>query len=305
LIIFLFFTKFFVTGQIIPSNCNGPDSIKAKYADDSDRLALFKIYRQNLTYKDSVIIPKIHSDTIMNAMMAVYNASVFPERDTVVSLLNIHTSPSPSLKFIYVAADSTLPWMQQLANYNYSNFQNTSSWQVVTFVSDSNYNLLPLSALFKANPGVYFSGPDWYIGDGNNILDSIYSDRVELIYSLGWGDCPAGCTGRRYWKFNVYFDCSIEFAGSYGAPLPFIGIQNLKTQPVKIYPSPFSNQLNVELHHNLSNTIILYDFLSLKVLQQQFADKTKINTESLDKGIYFYEILVDRKMITSGKIIKN
>ena len=96
-------------------NCIAPDSIIAKYQDDADRLALRKIYRLNSPYVDSVEIPQIVSDTFLNALIAVYNATHIPERDTVVSILDIHTWYIPPMRQVGVAADSSLFWMQQLS----------------------------------------------------------------------------------------------------------------------------------------------------------------------------------------------
>lgn len=99
-------------GQIVPSSCSAPDSILSKYNDDADRLALRKIYRNNLTYKDSINIPQEHSDTVLNALIAVYNATTLPARDTVVNMFDIHSFPEIIMNGIEVAADSNLSWMQ-------------------------------------------------------------------------------------------------------------------------------------------------------------------------------------------------
>src|SRR5688572_22200924 len=96
--------------------CIAPDSIIALYQDDADRLALRKIHRLNLPDVDSVEISQIISDTFLNALLAVYNAVEIPERDTVVSLLDIHTFPQPLMRTVWVAADSSLFWMNQLQN---------------------------------------------------------------------------------------------------------------------------------------------------------------------------------------------
>ena len=75
--------------QIVPSVCTAPDSIVTKYKEDADRLTLRKIYRNNLSFKDSIDIPKVHSDTVLNALIAVYNATTLSERDTVTIMFDI------------------------------------------------------------------------------------------------------------------------------------------------------------------------------------------------------------------------
>ncbi|WP_317900161.1 T9SS type A sorting domain-containing protein [Aurantibacillus circumpalustris] len=240
--IFVFFTgTHSVVSQTVVSSCSASDSVKVLYIDDADRLALKKIYQQNLTDTNSIVIPQAHTDTILKALIAVYNATTLPARNAVVSLYNIHTFPNPIMNRLYVAADSTLPWMQQLkagniptgntqadgliSTYsltiqNYSSYSSWFSYHVVTFKSDSNYNTAPLTDLFENISGVVFSETGSVVGDGNDISAVIYPNHVELTYSLGWGDCPAGCINRHFWKFNVYYDCSVEYVGEYGPPLP-------------------------------------------------------------------------------------
>lgn len=232
-----------LVSQTVSSSCSASNSLTALYIDDADRLALRKIYAQNLTYKDSIIIPQTHADTVLKALIAVHNATTLPARDTVVSLLNIHTFPNPILNTLYVVASPTLSWMQQLNQGNIPTgntqidglistysliIQNYSAMfanqHVVTFKSNNNYNLQPLTDLFENISGVDYSEPDGVVGDGNDIAATIYADHVKLMYFLKWGDCPAGCTALRYWVFNVYYDCSVEYVGSYGTPLPNVPI---------------------------------------------------------------------------------
>jgi hypothetical protein len=326
LLCFLCLSKFIVNGQTIPSSCFAPDSIKSQYIDDADRLALRKIYRQQLTSVDSVVIPQNHSDTVLNALIAVYNATTLPARDTVVSMFNIHTFPNPVLNSILVAADSTLAWMEQLelgiiptgnasidtliSKYNlsvsnYYDFGNSYYYHLLVFDSDSNYNLNALVALFESNVGVYYSEGNGYGGDGNNIWDSIYSDHVELIYSVGLGDCPAGCTVRRFWKFNVYFDCSVEFVGSYGAILEFAGTNEIQKPNASIYPNPFTDQLTFDNTENEKSTVSLFDFSGEQILQQSFINSTTIKTEGLSKGIYFYQLIDSTGKVINGKVVKD
>lgn len=323
-IIFLFELRF-VSGQIVASSCTAPDSIKSRYVNDADRLAVRKIYKQHLIYKDQIVIPRTYSDTVLNALIAVYNATALPARDTVYTMYPIHTFPDPVLNSISVHADSTLPWMQQLrigkfptgtasidsimSTYHlsiskYLHFGNAYSWHGVVFQSDSNYNLLPLAAIFEKIPDVYFSEPDRYVGDGNNIYDSIFPDHVELIYTLGWGDCPSGCMSRRFWKFNVYFDCFVEFMGSYGTPIESTGIKNKHGLFTSVYPNPFTQQLNIIHPYNELITISIYNALGQQILAQKILNSTTINTELFQSGIYFFRLSHNTTIIASGKIIR-
>ena len=52
-----------------------------------------------------------------------------------------------------------------------------------------------------------------YIGDGNSIHFDYLTDGVMVTFRKGCGDCPAGCTYGRFWKFkvNTYTDCSVTY----------------------------------------------------------------------------------------------
>ena len=146
--------------------CPAPDSIIAMYKDDADRLALRKTDRLNLPQEDSVEILQIMSDTFLNALLAVFNAIHIPERDTVISILDIHTRPIPLMRTVLVTADSSLTWMQQLQNgilptgyqpldsiiakyelsiEEYDDNYNWFYWHAVTFKAPRNYNIPALA----------------------------------------------------------------------------------------------------------------------------------------------------------------
>lgn len=313
-----------VFGQIVPSSCIAPDSIVANYQDDADRLALRKIYFYNLTFKDSIKIPKVHSDTIMDALISVYNATTFPARDTVVNMYNIHSFPDRVMNYIQVAADSNLSWMQQLQNGitptgnltvdslmstyylnidNYNTYSGIFYWHIAVLKSDSNYNIPPMTLLFNPITGVFISEPVNTCCDGNNITSSIYSSYVELIYSVGWSDCSAGCIERRFWKFKVYYDCSVEYVGSYGSLLPLItGVNDIYKNSFFISPNPFNDIINI------SGTNKLYDYSITNIFGQELIKGKSINNKienlsKLSSGIYIITVKTENQIATF-KIVK-
>jgi len=297
------------TAQIVLSSCTAPDSIIAKYKDDADRLAVRNIFSDSSSYMDSTHIPKSWSDTALNALIAIYNATTLPARDTVVSMFDIHTFPNPVLDNIIVAADSNLAWMHQLHNNiiptgepsvdslinNYHlNLTDYFAWiffpyHIVVFQSDSNYNIVALSHQFETILGVFYSEPDGYAGDGNNITDSVNSNFVELIYSYGWGDCPAGCGERRFWKFHVYYDCSVEYLGSYGSPLVITSIPEIISDTIKVHPNPFKEKLLIENTHS-AYEYQLSNILGQVVRSGKTSETTISNLDELSKGIFFLRV---------------
>src|SRR4051812_7915152 len=93
----LFLLKTLIINAQIQSSCSAPDSIKIKYVNDADRLALRSLYSRHLPDTSSIFIPQIQSDSVLNALLAVYNTDSLPERDTIITYYQIHSKPDPGL----------------------------------------------------------------------------------------------------------------------------------------------------------------------------------------------------------------
>lgn len=309
-------------------DCITPDSIIEKYKDDADRLALRKIARLHLTYEDSIEIPKIISDSFLNQLIAVYNAVGIPERDTVIDLLNIHTFPDLLMKTVVVAADSNLSWMQQLHNgviptgyqaldsiiekYDltidtYNTWYNWFSWHSVYFKSQVNYNIPALASAFEKLPDVYFSEPHSVAGDGDDIEDNLIfivgeNYGYDLFYSVGWGDCPAGCTGGRTWWFKTYDDCSVQFVDVYGSSLPFTNTHEQTTNPILIRPNPFEDIIRIEGTSDVFEYSIS-DINGRNFVRGKSSDRKIADLDDLIPGIYIISIK-EKNRVSSHRIIK-
>ncbi|MEP6793660.1 MAG: T9SS type A sorting domain-containing protein [Saprospiraceae bacterium] len=312
-----------VYGQI---SCEAPDSIKEKYRDDADRLALEKINRENLTYKDSVFIPQVISDTFLNALIAVYNAIDIPERDTVISMFDIHVFPTMSLDQFLVAADSNLLWMKNLhqgiipTGYHpldslieiydlsideYDPEYNWFFYHVVYFKSSRNYNIPALADLFDALPEVHFAEPTYGCCDGNTIHEPFFEDELEgigLVYFVGWGDCPAGCTGGRSWYFRIYDDCTVDFIQSFGQPLPYTRTEENPKVSVKIWPNPFNDFIEVDGIQESFQYSILNSY-GQQLIKGKFSGKGIMHLDIMNPGIYLLTIQSNHLHYTF-KIIK-
>lgn len=317
-IIFLFLIWASVSkAERIPSNCSTPDSITTRHSRYASELTLRKFHRNNVSYKDSVFIPKVHTDTVLNALNAIYNATSIKERDSVISIFRIYAYPVYSTNSFFVSANPDLPWMQQLKTGTFptgdatvDGLINTYHLKATSFLfedvvvlrTDSNYNIRALAKLFEQIPGVSYTEPNGYAGDGSNIKDSIFSDHIQLIYSYGWGDCPAGCIYRRYWTFNVYFDCSVEFAGSYGDKLQTTGVKESDTEGVFPYPNPCKNYLILNGKYQ-NFYYYIYD-MNGKVHREGFSINNRIdNLDNLSSGTYIMDIK-SKEFNTSFKFLK-
>jgi hypothetical protein len=260
---FLFITFYSQAQNPVQSSCSGSDSILNLYRRDADRMALRNVYRNNTGYKDSIKLSTSLPKAYLDALMAVYNATALPARDTIIELLNIHTAPDPEVNNFNIRASASHVWMMEMqANssptsnpavnnlinkYNLSfTYYQTAGNDKVLFVSDSSLNLLPLTQLFLAAPGVVSSDIEKTYNDEKNIVDTLGSNYTDLFYSIGWGSCHDTCDLRRTWKFRVYNNCSVEYMGSAGAVLFTSLHKNEMNEPVLIYPNPSNGLIFVK-----------------------------------------------------------
>jgi hypothetical protein len=309
--------------QVVPSSCVAPDSVVKKYKEDAARLAVRKFFRRNYAEKDSVVIPKQHSDTVLNALLAVYNATSIPARDTVVGMYNVHTLPNPSLNRFMVYAPPNLAWMQQLqlgnvptgtasvdsllvpygfyvTGFNVWSTNNASA----NLKTDSIYNTVAISKLFKALQGVGNASDNSLCCDGNDIQDSINSNHVALTYSIGWEDCPAGCTFRRYWKFNVYNDCSVSFEGSWGTLLPTT-IKDPLTSALSLSPNPANEILHINSPQATQAVAVIDVYGRVVYHQSQIINhKSQIDCSSWSSGLYLVRCVLQDGSVVVGKVVK-
>jgi hypothetical protein len=296
--------------QIIPSSCSAHDSVISKYRTDADRIAVSNATYTN--YGDSVAIDPALRTRFLNALIAVYNATSLATRDTVVSLIKIHTFYNPPLKQFSIQADSNMQWMKNARqnifptgnaslDYLMSKYYLKKESYYVPFSSlthflglsaDTNCNISALVNL-AANtvPGITSAYPNWSVGDGNHIFGACSPNFTDLIYSYGTGDCPAGCIYRRNWRFRVYSDCSVEFVDNpktWPLPVGFDEIQNSPSQ-TKIYPVPVQNNLNI--NHSHADHIIVYNITGNIIYESKALENpTVISTAAWSAGIYVVAI---------------
>lgn len=218
--------------------CDAPPAVRAFYENDARQLAV-RMMQNNPQWQDSVAIPNELYERAMSMLLAVYNATQFPERDTVVECLAIHTFPSIWPYSVIVAADANETWAQKYEDGIFPtgntafdglitqyNLVNDGSFQIgssifFSIVSENGLNPTALVALFEDVPGVNFAELDGVFGDGNNIqLQETLTGDVEMTYTVAWGDCPAGCIFERNWKFLVKIGCGVQFLGVSGNELP-------------------------------------------------------------------------------------
>lgn len=311
--------------QPVASSCDAPDSILNLYNDDANRLALQQTFFVQSPDTNNIRISTALSDTFLKALIAVYNASIIPARDTVVELITsftdsgefkgIHSDPySPSLRHLYMQVNPQLPWIQQVQQQNFptgndtidsliSNYallftfeQYATNYYFAIINADSNYNMIAIANLVKYLPGVYQPTPGSISVGGDyplQIEGEITPNYVDLVYTYKWGDCPSGCIWSRSWEFKVYYDCSVEFVRSYGMPLGFPPSDGIATpqdgQSLIVYPNPFADYIEI---HGLSGNISyeVYNTIGQKCGEGKTSNSRITDLDKLAAGTYWLHI---------------
>lgn len=228
------------SAQTVVSSCNAPDSILDKYAYHAAELALRRIFDERFAEIDSFTIPQSSRDSVLAAIVAVYNAVGLPARDTVMAFA-IMPMQTEAVRWLRLEADSNASWMQALLG----NDLPTGNTALDSLISTYNCTITYTSTRQRSTIAIADLELDDYYNLGH-ILDNIILDTLTGIMNIDlldsgfdlddmtykvfptyrqlnfihrWGDCPNGCTYNRTWTFNVYDDCSVEYAGSFGDPL--------------------------------------------------------------------------------------
>lgn len=88
-----------------------------------------------------------------------------------------------------------------------------------------------------------------------------------------------------------------------------LSVDNLETsdQFITVYPNPFNESLTIKL--NDATVFVNYEFKIHSILGEEVVktiltkQSTKVNTNNLPEGIYFYEVLSNKKVIQTGKLV--
>jgi len=176
------------------------------------------------------------------------------------------------------------------------------TWWLPTY--DIKVTAPPIFLVYQNAPGCSTLTPT----DPNyNIHDPNYGYRVMDRYTnLGIGDRDTLIHSIGVNKVPDPFQYLLQFALKVIQPSLPMGVNSIAADNsnLKVLPDPFSNHLTFTISENEPAAIILFDFLSRKILQQPFTSSTTINTQQFKNGIYFYQIMNSKSIIANGKVIK-
>ena len=326
----------FSFGQIVPTSCEAPDSVKMRYEFDAKIFAVESM--QGTPLEDSVIIPTDLIEAKLKLLLAVHNGFGLAARDTVVDCLDIHLdSIEHSLRHVSVLADTGVVWLKNLAagisptgnpavdalvdlfGLTVQEHYTWSSHRDVLLMTDQDYNTVAIAKKFMAQDSVidahHHYGACWG-------CDQIYQEFppidtfVILKYLHCWGD---DCGYHRVWEFHLPLGCEeVEFAGSYADLLPE-GICDGPDaagdfsvfEKFEVAPSPADDFCFVKItaHSNMHGRLYLLNLPGQILKSQEInlqsgqENQAFFETSHLPNGLYFLTLKLDNQFFTKKIII--
>ena len=193
-----------------------------------------------------------------------------------------------------------------LANPYIFHYNNVAITEMGMYISNDTVNIntlgtLPYTPQIQSPAGVYLNdtinwmeisgqytahGGEKYITIGNF---KFHSDTIGV----------RAYTNPNYANMSYYYidDVSLVDCGT-------VGINEFQISNLQLYPNPITDKLAIQTNTTEPFEIILYDLSSRKLLQQSFTTTTIINTESLAKGMYIYQVRNKKGISKTGKVIK-
>lgn len=217
-----------------------PADLSAAYRVDAARFALrVRAERSVRPGQRSVEFRPAEVEPFHRALLWIFLFQ-HPARDSVVELREIHTFPRPRVQELAVGVESDARWPDawregtlftgnkavdrlirrfDLALIAYRDLR-TMSFDIAVLRTAEPLDIAALGTRFEGIEGIHSAGPNTVAGDANDIRAVVEDSAIRLEYSVGFGDCPAGCIGRHIWSFRVHEDGEVEFVGISGSPLP-------------------------------------------------------------------------------------
>lgn len=196
---------------------------------------------QYVNERDStaIRIPDKIVDTFYHGLLHIYNSSAEDAR-LVTHTYSIHSRQFGMAFDLTFSYDSSASWGKAWSEGNrltgneaidelileydltFERFYDFGAWgeHTVRFTSSKPLNMPALARVFKQQTEIdeaYASS--FLVGGGSNLSANVSYRGIEYIFTLGWGDCPAGCINYHSWKFRVASNGGVTLADEYGNSL--------------------------------------------------------------------------------------
>jgi hypothetical protein len=217
------------------AGCPIDTAINNAYLNDAKEIVYRNILAgANVQGSNQVQFNEQELNKVLSAIQSVY-ALNSPQTDTVFNVYKIHTFKLYVLNSIILQVNVNAPEIKNLVigqqtgnssfdalmakygfTYNtYTLYPATQQQPFFALNSNTWYNMQALVPLFKQYSFILGAQSNGTAGDGNNITYQINGTNRILDFSIGFGDCPAGCLGRQTWEFSVDEHCKATFTKSF------------------------------------------------------------------------------------------
>lgn len=190
----------------------------------------------------------------------------------------------------------------------YVNLANNGQYTIDTlscFFSDTlvsginNYYPLPFNPQINCSANNLIDSFNWTLitgdytalGGESYLIIGNFDNDSNTITALVYGGSPL-------------HDCGVNIDDVSLTPCNVGMHENDNNDAINIYPNPVTDQLNIKVSSSQLSQFTLFDITSRKLLEQSFVGSASINTTSLAKGVYLYQVINYNGLIKTGKIVK-
>ncbi len=214
-----------------------PADLAAAYREDAARLAVREFNTTTQTGEQDAVIPPNRIEYFYTQLTKIY--WMCKDVDSIPDLSGIHTLKNPNLRQIMVVLEKDSPfkenwskgitltnnlYLNQLISKNkisIKNYRESTLGPTLTMETAGFVNTKELAFLVKNFESIRHAEAEGIVGDGNDITyGSDSKNAMAIKYSIGEGDCPSGCTKRKFWVFYLMPDGSINYMGARGKISP-------------------------------------------------------------------------------------
>jgi len=316
----LFFsTLLLISSALTAQVCTITDSLYNVIDGQAKQILLNEMVANRTATENPVEFDPVRLTEYIALLYAVHELDNSPDRNTVIDQLNIQPFSEVSPHIVRVATDPDQDWMVNLRNelpsgnnkldslmaeydLEVSRFLLLSSFHVVDLITPRFLNTPALAEVFETTmDSLNFAESKPIVGDGDRIeMIPLFPEGHIVRYSVGSGDCPAGCTMRENYDFNVEPECTefdIQESGSTATRRTLIA-------PLTVFPVPFSGELH------LPETISRYDYTLFDALGRIVSATSTgrsgpiIGLESLPSGWYTLRVKDLSGRVYATRILK-
>lgn len=197
-----------------------------------------------------------------------------PAMDSASYAVSSATNITSFSDFAIGIANGVLPFQSIKLSVLKQNNIHQLSWNIIATDGDK-------IEIQKSNNGISFST----IHTQNFVARNFYADAISV--------------GKNYYRLKV-----IDKAGNYSYS-NIVMIDDKGRDDVQVYPTIFTSYFTVQNNNNNNLELQLFDVAGKLVLQKTLIQGTNIiNTETLSKQTYYYQIKNNNSIVNTGKLIK-